>query len=235
MANGDTSDNSSPPPPHSIIRGDDPGEEAQRTAAAGLNKVPTSLKVWVDPAAGFHLVWQRRPVAVFTVLGFGGRFRGSACHLLASRADSAGAAATGEVRIPSYMNRKNVSSERIKSIRESNGSFDSCNSQKQLVYINSTSQNFRLIPVSIYPFKTYVICCSCSRGGYPVGHLPSAAASGPAWDAPHCPPTLPAPRAAAAQHSSSPFSRGAPAAPADNLWTAAGPCSAAAAAARRSV
>ena len=73
--------------------------------------------------------------------------------------------APGPVDDPVYMSRKFESFERINSIRETNGNFDSCNSCKRLVLTrrDSMSQNFRLFHVSNLSVRNFELFCSCIR------------------------------------------------------------------------
>ena len=72
---------------------------------------------------------------------------------------------------PGYMSRKFESFERINSIRDTNGSFDSCNSCKWLgtaVYMSSMSQNFRLLLVwnlSVQNCRLFLLMYPGSRYG----------------------------------------------------------------------
>ena len=68
------------------------------------------------------------------------------------------------------MQKKSESLERINSIRETNGNFDSCKScnscnscLEPAIYMSYISQNFRLFHYRIYPFETFEFFCSCIR------------------------------------------------------------------------
>ena len=59
---------------------------------------------------------------------------------------------------PGYMSRKFESFERINSIRETNGNFDSCNScERRAVHMSCMSQNFRLFHLSNLSVRNFRI------------------------------------------------------------------------------